>query len=180
MVSCIKSKDDFKFTSFLVKPKFKIHCASCHSLGFCFSAVNCVAMKQSSVRDAHLHFFFQSKWVCMCEWQPGISLLSATYVSVNRPAELQRGVKFCPIPDLWPRGAFFLTERNLIFPLHLWYIHLPRPARCPTKSGPCMSSSTCTDLHLCMRARKAFLTFLRHRTLEKFSRPSRLDETFTC
>lgn len=120
-------------------------------------------------------FFFQSKWVCMCEWQPGISLLSATYVSVNRPAELQRGVKFCPIPDLWPRGAFFLTERNLIFPLHLWYIHLPRPARCPTKSGPCMSSSTCTDLHLCTRARKAFLTFLRHRTLEKFSRPSRLD-----
>lgn len=34
--------------------------------------------------------------------RPGISgsLLSATYVSVNRPAGLQKGAKFCPISDL--------------------------------------------------------------------------------
>lgn len=130
-------------------------------LSFCFCAVNCVAMKRSLVHDTHLHFFFffQSKRVCMCEWQPGISLLSATYVSVNRPAEPQRGVKFCPIADLWPKGAFFLTERNLIFPPHLRYIRLPRPARCPTKDEACMSSSTCTDLHLCIKASEVLIRF---------------------
>lgn len=41
--------------------------------------------------------------LCVCvNDRPGFSgsLLSATYVSVNRPAELQKGAKFCPISDL--------------------------------------------------------------------------------
>lgn len=80
------------------------------------------------------------------------SLWSATYVSINRPAELQRGAKFCPVSDLWPRGAFFLTESNWIYAEHLWYSHLLRPARCPTKNEPCLSSSTCIGFHLPIRA----------------------------
>lgn len=76
------------------------------------------------------------------------SLLSATCVSINRPAEQQRGAKFCPVPDLWPRGAFFLTRSNWIYPEHLCYSHLLGPARCPTKNEPRLSASTCTELHL--------------------------------
>lgn len=150
VVSCIKSTQREVQILTVGKPGFRIH-SLCKLSFSCFLAVNCVVLKLGSVHDTHLHFF-QSEWVCMCEWQPGISLLSATYVSVNRPAELQGGVKFCPIPDLWPKGAFFLTKCNLIFLLPLWYIHLPRPARCPTKNEACMTSSTCTDLHQCIKA----------------------------
>lgn len=43
----------------------------------------------------------QSVRVCVND-RLGISgsLLSATYISVNRPGELQKGAKFCPISDL--------------------------------------------------------------------------------
>lgn len=46
-------------------------------------------------------FRVNEQCVCVCVWL-GISgsLLCATYVSVNRPADLQRGAKFCPISDL--------------------------------------------------------------------------------
>lgn len=88
---------------------------------------------------------------CACvNDRPGINggLPSATYVSINSPAGLQRGAKFCPVPDLWPRGAFLLTRSNWIHPEHLWYSHLPGPACCPTENEPRVSASTCTDLHL--------------------------------
>lgn len=93
----------------------------------------------------------EGKGVCMCvndKVDISGSLESATCVSVNRPAELQKGAKFCSVSDLWPRGAFFLTGRNLIYPEQLCYTHLLRPAHCPTKDDPRMTSSTCTDLHL--------------------------------
>lgn len=51
--------------------------------------------------DPYFHFLEGKCSVCVND-RLGISgsLLSATYVSVNRPAELQKGVKFCPISDL--------------------------------------------------------------------------------
>lgn len=64
--------------------------------------------------NAQFYFYVSAFWTTSL----GISssVLSATCVSVNRLVQEQKGAKFCPIPDLWPEGAFFLTGGQFELP----------------------------------------------------------------